>query len=153
MRISYWSSYLFSSDLLVSHAPERLLPTIRSRCRQLRLTTLDDAAMTSALKAALPDADEAEIASLRKVGEGSPGRAIAYRGLDIGALDGAMRDLAAKGDPTNARRSQLAQSLSLKAAQPRYEAFLARAPSPIAEQPRHRKNGRASCRARVGRKE
>src|SRR3546814_951642 len=97
MRISYWSSYLFSSDLLVSHAPERLLPTIRSRCRQLRLTTLDDAAMTSALKAALPDADEAEIASLRKVGEGSPGRAIAYRGLDIGALDGAMRDLAAKG--------------------------------------------------------
>src|SRR3546814_10521821 len=51
--------------LLVSHAPERLLPTIRSRCRQLRLTTLDDAAMTSALKAALPDADEAEIASLR----------------------------------------------------------------------------------------
>src|SRR3546814_1034388 len=78
--------------------------------------------MTSALKAALPDADEAEIASLRKVGEGSPGRAIAYRGLDIGALDGAMRDLAAKGDPTNARRSQLAQSLSLKAAQPRYEA-------------------------------
>ncbi|HEY9554137.1 DNA polymerase III subunit delta' [Allosphingosinicella sp.] len=124
--------------LLVSHAPERLLPTIRSRCRQLRLTTLDDAAMTSALKAALPDADEAEIASLRKVGEGSPGRAIAYRGLDIGALDGAMRDLAAKGDPTNARRSQLAQSLSLKAAQPRYEAFLARAPSLIAEQARQR---------------
>src|SRR3546814_14981030 len=69
--------------LLVSHAPERLLPTIRSRCRQLRLTTLDDAAMTSALKAALPDADEAEIASLRKVGEGSPGRAIAYSGLEV----------------------------------------------------------------------
>src|SRR3546814_10424876 len=49
-----------------------------------------------------------------------------------------MRDLAAKGDPTNARRSQLAQSLSLKAAQPRYEAFLARAPSLIAEQARQR---------------
>lgn len=124
--------------LLVSHAPERLLPTIRSRCRQLRLTTLDDAAMTSALEAALPDADEAEIAALREVGEGSPGRAIAYRGLDIGALDKAMRELATKGDPTNARRSQLAQSLSLKAAQPRYEVFLGRAPSLIAEQARRR---------------
>ncbi|PWG01222.1 DNA polymerase III subunit delta' [Sphingosinicella humi] len=119
--------------LLVSHAPERLLPTIRSRCRQLRLNALDDAAMTSALQAALPDADAAEIAALREIGEGSPGRAIAYRGLDIGALDKAMREIAAQGDPTNARRSALAHSLSLKAAQPRYEAFLARAPSLIAE--------------------
>lgn len=119
--------------LLVSHAPERLLPTIRSRCRQLRLNALDDAAMTSALQAALPDAGAAEIAALREIGEGSPGRAIAYRGLDIGALDKAMREIAAQGDPTNARRSALAHSLSLKAAQPRYEAFLARAPSLIAE--------------------
>src|SRR3546814_15106497 len=108
--------------------------------------------MTSALKAALPDADEAEIASLRKVGEGSPGRAIAYRGLDIGALDGAMRDLAAKGDPTNARRSQLAQSLSLKAAQPRYEAFLARAPSLIAEQARPRRGAALAAALRLERK-
>jgi DNA polymerase-3 subunit delta' len=119
--------------LLVSHATERLLPTIRSRCRQLRLSALDDDAMTSALKAALPDADEEEIAVLREVGAGSPGRAIGFRGLEIGALDRAMRDLVAKGDPTNARRSELAQSLALKAAQPRYEAFLRRAPSLVAE--------------------
>jgi DNA polymerase-3 subunit delta' len=66
------------------------------------------------------------------VGEGSPGRAIAFRGLDIGALDKAVRELAGKGDPTNARRSQLAQTLAPKSAQPRYEAFLSRAPSFIA---------------------
>ena len=125
--------------LLVSHAPERLLPTIRSRCRQLRLSILDDDAMTSALQASLPDADEAEIASLRQVGEGSPGRAIAFRGLEIDKLDTAMRELADKGDPANARRSALAQSLSLKAAQPRYEAFLARAPSFIASVARQRR--------------
>ena len=125
--------------LLVSHAPERLLPTIRSRCRQLRLSILDDDAMTSALQAALPDADQAEIASLRQVGEGSPGRAIAFRGLEIDKLDTAMRELADKGDPANARRSALAQSLSLKAAQPRYEAFLARAPSFIASMARQRR--------------
>jgi DNA polymerase-3 subunit delta' len=125
--------------LLVSHAPERLLPTIRSRCRQLRLSTLDDAAMTSALRSALPDADEAELAALREAGEGSPGRAIGFRGLEIHALDRAMQDLASKGDPTNARRSALAQTLSLKSAQPRYEAFLQRAPSLIARNARERR--------------
>jgi DNA polymerase-3 subunit delta' len=125
--------------LLVSHAPERLLPTIRSRCRQLRLSRLDDDAMTSALRAALPDADESEIAALAAVGEGSPGRAIAFRGLDIGALDAAMRELAREGDPTNARRSKLASALALKPAQPRYEAFLARAPALIAAEAKSRR--------------
>jgi DNA polymerase-3 subunit delta' len=125
--------------LLVSHSPERLLPTIRSRCRQLRLSHLDDEAMTSALKAALPDADAPEISVLREAGQGSPGRAIAFRGLQIDALDKAMRALADKGDPTNARRSGLSQSLAGKAAQPRYEAFLARAPSLIAEKAKQRR--------------
>ena len=118
--------------LLVSHSPERLLATIRSRCRLLRFSPLDDDAMTSALRAALPDADGDEIGALAEVGQGSPGRAIAWRGLDIGALDKAMEALVRNGDPTNARRSALAQSLALKSAQGRYEAFLARAPSRIA---------------------
>lgn len=125
--------------LLVSHAPERLLPTIRSRCRVLRLAPLKPDAMTSALRAALPDADEEEIADLAAVGQGAPGRAIAFRGLDIGALDQAMEVLVCEGDPTNARRAALAQSLALKSAQPRYEAFLARAPSLIAATAKARK--------------
>jgi DNA polymerase-3 subunit delta' len=124
--------------LLVSHAPARLLPTIRSRCRLLRLSPLDDDAMTSALEAALPEAESDEIRSLVAVGEGAPGRAIAWRGLDIGALDAAMDALVRHGDPANARRSALAQSLALKAAQPRYEAFLARAPSRIAAEAKGR---------------
>ena len=37
--------------LLVSHAPGRLLPTIRSRCRRLDFQPLDDDAMTSLLEA------------------------------------------------------------------------------------------------------
>jgi DNA polymerase-3 subunit delta' len=125
--------------LLVSHASERLLPTIRSRCRQLRLSTLDDDAMTSALRTALPDADAREIEELKGAAEGSPGRALQFRGLDIGALDRAMAELARDGDPTNARRSALAQSLALKSAQPRYEAFLARAPSLIAREAKARR--------------
>jgi len=118
--------------LLVSHAPERLLPTIRSRCRLLRLAPLADDVMASALEAALPDAEAEEIAALVEVGKGAPGRAVAWRGLDVEGLDREMEALVREGDPFNARRSALAQSLALKSAQPRYEAFLARAPSRIA---------------------
>jgi len=125
--------------LLVSHAPERLLPTIRSRCRQLRLSPLLDEAMTSALKAALPDADSAEITALTAAGHGSPGKAIGFRGLEVDALDNALKELAAKGDHTNARRVDLAQRLSLKAAQPRYEIFLQRVPSFLAQAARERR--------------
>jgi DNA polymerase-3 subunit delta' len=92
--------------------------------------------MASALRAAAPEAQAAEIEDLVAVGEGSPGRALAFRGLDIAALDKAMSELVEQGDPTNGRRSKLAQSLALKSAQPRYEAFLARAPTLIASKAR-----------------
>lgn len=124
--------------LLVSHAADRLLATIRSRCRVLRLGRIGDDAMTSALTEALPDADETEIRALAKVGEGAPGRAIAWRGLDIAALDQAVDALVESGDAGNGRRSALAQSLALKSAQPRYEAFLARVPTRIAAAARTR---------------
>jgi DNA polymerase-3 subunit delta' len=118
--------------LLVSHMPERLMPTVRSRCRLLRLSPLAPDVMASALRAALPDAEPNEIEDLVSVGEGAPGRAIAWRGLDIGALDREMDALVRYGDPSNGRRAALAASLSLKSAQGRYEAFLTRAPSRIA---------------------
>lgn len=124
--------------LLVSRSPDRLLPTIRSRCRILRLNPLKSDAMASALRAALPDAEEGEIMELVRAGEGAPGRAIAWRGLDMAGLDREIAALVEKGDPTNARRAALAQSLALKSAQPRYEAFLARAPAKIAEAARSR---------------
>jgi DNA polymerase-3 subunit delta' len=124
--------------LLISHAPERLLPTIPSRCRILRLSALAPDAMTSALRAATPDADEQEIAELAAAGQGSPGRALAWRGLDVGGLDRAMEAMAREGDATNAVRTKLAQGLALKSAQPRYEAFLSRVPSFIARAARTR---------------
>lgn len=125
--------------LLVSHAPDRLLPTIRSRCRMLRLGPLAPDAMTSALRSALPEAGADEIAALVEAGEGAPGRALAWRGLDVAGLDRAMAQLAREGDPTNSRRAALAHGLALKSAQPRYEAFLARAPGRIAAAARDRR--------------
>ena len=124
--------------LLVSHAPERLLPTIRSRCRHLRLAPLDEDAMAAALRQELGE-EEAALEPLLRAGGGSVGRALAYRGLDMESLDRELRELAASGDAGNARRSELVQSLSAKAARPRYEAFLERVPALIAEAARERR--------------
>ena len=49
---------------LVSHAPGRLLPTIRSRCRRLDFGKLPGDAMTSLLSHSLPETNSSEIARL-----------------------------------------------------------------------------------------
>ena len=122
--------------LLVSHAPGRLLPTIRSRCRLLRFAPLEEEAVRLVLRRALPEADEPELDSLVRVADGAPGNALRFAGLDIAGLDTAIERLAVHGDPTNAIRTALGRTLALKNAQGRYEAFLERAPSRIAEEAR-----------------
>jgi len=124
--------------LLVSHAPGRLLPTIRSRCRLLRFERLSDQDVARVLRHELPEADEAEIGALVRASDGTPGRGLRYAGLDIGGLDTAMAAILADGDAGNARRTALAKALSSKGAAPRYRAFLERAPSYIAEVARSR---------------
>jgi len=124
--------------LLVSHAPGQLLPTIRSRCRLLRFEPLPSEQVAAILRSELTDASASEIEALVRAGEGSPGRALGFAGLDLAALEGDMAALAETGDPSNAVRSRLAKLLGAKAAQPRYEAFLHRSPSFIAERARKR---------------
>lgn len=124
--------------LLVSHAPGRLLPTIRSRCRLLRFEALDDRDMAAAIRDARPEAGEAEVSALVAVGEGSPGRSLRYAGLDVAGLDAAIAGIAGDGDPGNARRVKLARALTGKTAQLRYEAFLDRVPAYIAQAARTR---------------
>lgn len=119
--------------LLVSHAPGRLLATIRSRCRLLRFEPLDAAKMRDAIMAERSHASADEIAALIRAGGGSPGRALRYAGLDLAGIDTALAAIARDGDRSNRRRVRLAKALSTKAAQLRYEAFLDRAPSFIAE--------------------
>lgn len=132
--------------LLVSHAPSRLLPTIRSRCHVLRLAPLDDAAMDAALRAAAPAMDEKERQELIRVGEGSPGHALALSGLGILDMLANLRRIEATGDPDNALRLDFATSLSARAARPRYEAFLEQVPSFLAREAR-RCSGPALARA------
>ena len=123
---------------LVSHVPGRLLATIRSRCRLLRFGKLTDDQMQLALQRLLPEEPRDEIDALVAVGGGSPGRALGFAGLDIGAIDQAIDRLVGEGDPTNAVRSWIAKQLGTKAAQARYEAYLDRVPARIAAEARRR---------------
>ena len=124
--------------LLVSHAPGRLLPTIRSRCRTLRFDPLDDATMRLLLRANDESLSPAEVDALVRAGQGSPGRALRYAGLNLAELEKALVAIANDGDPDNRQRLTLAKALALKAARPRYEAFLERAPAFIANAARSR---------------
>jgi len=121
---------------LVSHASDRLLPTIRSRCQILRFEGLSDADMTSVLHRAAPEVGADELQALIRLGNGTPGQALDFLGLDLKEIEDAMMSILRTGDRDNALRSGLADRLALKAAQPRYEAFLRRAPSLIAEHTR-----------------
>ncbi|WP_311270972.1 AAA family ATPase [Sphingobium sp. WCS2017Hpa-17] len=119
--------------LLVSHAPGRLLPTIRSRCRTLRFDPLDSVTMRAVLKASDETLSPQEVDALVRAGEGSPGQALRYAGLNLSEIEQALSSLATLGDPGNRQRLALAKALALKAAKPRYEAFLERAPAFIAQ--------------------
>lgn len=122
--------------LLVSHSPGRLLPTIRSRCRVLRFETVADADVARLLREQIPEASADEIETLVRAGAGSPGRALSFAGLDLAAIERELSAIAEHGDADNAVRNRLAKSLSTKDAQPRYEAFLERVPSFVAERAR-----------------
>lgn len=124
--------------LLVSHAPSRLLPTIRSRCRIARLSPLGDAEMDAALHYAAPELNEAARVQLVHVGCGSPGKALALAGLGVSEMVEALRRIANDGDPTNSERIALSKALSARAARARYEAFLEQVPAFIATQARWR---------------
>ncbi|MSO92711.1 MAG: DNA polymerase III subunit delta' [Rhodospirillales bacterium] len=72
--------------LLVSHNPGRLLPTIRSRCRRLPLQPLPTETVMALLQDYRPDLEEAAIADLARLADGSIGRALTLAqegGLDV----------------------------------------------------------------------
>lgn len=62
--------------LLVSHAPARLLPTIRSRCRQLKLGPLSHAEVEEVVARFMPEVAAADRTALARLAEGRPGRAL-----------------------------------------------------------------------------
>jgi DNA polymerase-3 subunit delta' len=84
--------------ILISHAPGRLLPTIRSRCQRLDLKPLADEVLDAALARAFPDAEKEHRAALVRLAEGSLGLA-----LQLASGDGV--DLAHKAESLLAARA------------------------------------------------
>ncbi len=71
--------------MLISHNPNRLLPTIKSRCAKLNLKPLKDAELASLLRRYRPEIKENEIRELVAICSGSIGKALNY--ADNGALE------------------------------------------------------------------
>lgn len=115
--------------LLVCHRPAALLPTLRSRCRELRCRPLDAPALEAALAAAGAAADPDEAAALAALAGGSVGAALALvegEGLArydeiVGLLKGAppldRRRLVAFADAAGGRAAADRYALTLALAQ------------------------------------
>ncbi len=71
--------------LIVAHAPGRLLPTIRSRCRRLALQPLADETVVGLVGDYAPNTKPEERIALARLAEGSIGRALELAGA--GSLD------------------------------------------------------------------
>ena len=72
--------------LLIAHNVSRLLPTIRSRCRVLKLKPLNDKQFVSVVRNTAPELDSVQIRALGQLCENSPGMALemhAHNGLEI----------------------------------------------------------------------
>jgi len=119
--------------LAVSHAPSRLLPTLRSRCRTLRFHPLGDDDVEAVLATKLIGAPIEVVQALREVAGGSPGRAVRLAEADIAGLQSVLESLSrstpGEGIP---QALALARSLASKAATARYEAFLDLVPAFLA---------------------
>jgi DNA polymerase-3 subunit delta' len=72
--------------LIVSHAPGRLLPTIRSRCRRLALQPLSEETVVKLLGDHAPETNPEERRALARLAEGSIGRALELAGAGSLAL-------------------------------------------------------------------
>jgi DNA polymerase III subunit delta' len=107
--------------LIVAHAPGRLLPTIRSRCRRLALQPLADDIVVRLLSDHAPEVKEQERLALARLAEGSIGRALELAGagslelysemvsvlatlpeLDMARLHGFAERFARRGEEANA---------------------------------------------------
>jgi DNA polymerase III subunit delta' len=99
--------------ILVSHAPGRLLPTIRSRCQRLDLKPLDQALVAERLEQLLPDSTAAERTSLARLSEGSLGLALRLAGEDgLRLAQDAESLLETNGAPDVARIIPLAERVA-----------------------------------------
>jgi DNA polymerase-3 subunit delta' len=95
--------------LLVSHAPGRLLPTIRSRCRTLNLAPLAADDLAALLAARAPEVSAEDRGRIARLAEGSIGRALTLAAED-GVAMAALVDEALAGPVKPARAQAMADA-------------------------------------------
>ncbi|HEU4650010.1 MAG TPA: DNA polymerase III subunit delta' [Croceibacterium sp.] len=100
--------------LLVVHRLGRLLPTIRSRCRLLQFPRIAAVEIDAILQREAPQADAAMREAAIAAAGGSPGAALEFVELDLGAMHALMREIAERGDPDFARRGRLAEAMGAR---------------------------------------
>jgi len=79
--------------LLVAHSPGKLLPTIRSRCRTLKLKTLGEESVKAVLVSRYPTLAPDDLSALARLSGGAPGKAIEL--AELGGV-GLYRDMASQ---------------------------------------------------------
>ena len=107
--------------LLVSHNPGGLLPTIRSRCRVLRLMPLNEMHFSEVFSSLLPEAGGEEKHALSVLSGGSAGVAVKMHSQQALSLYREMLELMQSGD-TQALH-QFADRLNRKDAASHFEGF------------------------------
>ncbi|OWO94537.1 DNA polymerase III subunit delta' [Rhizobium esperanzae] len=107
--------------LVLSHAPGRLLPTIRSRCLPLKLAPLADEALVAAL-AHLGIAGEASVLSAAKGSVGEALKLLNYGGSEI--IAGYDEVLSAEGPTARKAMHRLAEALSGKESDTIFDFFV-----------------------------
>ena len=108
--------------LMVCHQPARLLPTIRSRCRTLRLNPLTLQDMQAALDQAQITPAPEDMPALAELSGGSVGAAIRLHQLDgLSLYSDLLAVLASDPRPDRARLMALSQSCTGKGAEDRLD--------------------------------
>ncbi|PDT29126.1 DNA polymerase III subunit delta' [Rhizobium sp. L9] len=107
--------------LVLSHAPGRLLPTIRSRCQPLKLAPLPDEALVAAL-AHLGIAGEGSLLSAAKGSVGEALKLLNYGGSEI--IAGYDEVLSAEGPTARKAMHRLAEALSGKESDTIFDFFV-----------------------------
>lgn len=121
--------------LVLSHAPGKLLPTIRSRCLPLKLSPLDDGALGAALANLGVTGSDASMISIAKGSVGEALKLLNYGGSEI--IMAYNEVLTAQGPTARKAMHRLADALSGKDNDTIFEFFVSHVGDDLMHRARH----------------
>ncbi|MFU7528645.1 DNA polymerase III subunit delta' [Qipengyuania sp. ASV99] len=116
--------------ILVTHRPSRLLPTIRSRCRILRLPELSDLELEAMLLAAGQGGD---LTPAIRAAQGSYGAAVRFAEMELAPIAALIERLLLRGDADFNARADLVRLIGPRADRERLQAVMDLAQAMVAD--------------------